>query len=158
MPRSGRVKKRLLPPDPIYGNRLVTKFINKVMKKGKKTVAQKLVYKAFDRIKEKGKDPIEIFKDAVRNVQPMMQVKSRRVGGASYQVPTPVRGDKRISLAIRWLILEAKKRPNKEYHTFDQKLEAELLDAAQGQGGAVKRREVSHKMAEANKAFSHFRW
>ena len=158
MPRSGRVKKRLLPPDPIYGNRLVAKFINKVMKKGKKTVAQKLVYKAFDRIKEKGKDPIEIFKDAVRNVQPMMQVKSRRVGGASYQVPTPVRGDKRISLAIRWLILEAKKRPNKEYNTFDQKLEAELLDAAQGQGGAVKRREVSHKMAEANKAFSHFRW
>lgn len=158
MPRSGRVKKRLLPLDPIYGNRLVTRLINRVMRQGKKTVAQKLVYKAFDRIKEKGRDPIEILKEAVKNVQPMMQVKSRRVGGASYQVPTPVKGDKRTSLAIRWLILEARKRPNSQYHTFDQKLEAELLDAAQGQGGTVRRREVAHKMAEANKAFSHFRW
>ena len=158
MPRSGRVKKRILLPDPIYGNRLVTRLVNRVMKQGKKTVAQRLVYKAFARIKEKGKDPVEVFKEAVKNVQPMMQVKPRRVGGASYQVPMPVKGDKRIALAIRWLILEARKRPNKEYHTFDQKLEAELLDAAQGQGGAVKKREIAYKMAEANRAFSHFRW
>lgn len=158
MSRSGRVKKKVLPPDPIYGNRLVTRLINRVMKQGKKAVAQRLVYRAFDQIKEKGQDPAEVLKEAVKNAQPLMQVRPRRVGGASYQVPTPVKGDKRVSLAIRWLIFEAKKRPNAEYHTFDQKLAAELLDASLGEGGAVKRKEMAHKMAEANKAFSHFRW
>lgn len=158
MPRSGRVKKRLLPKDPLYGNRLVTRLINRVMKEGKKSVAQKLVYKAFEQIKEKNKDPIEVFERAVKNVQPLMEVRPRRVGGASYQVPMQVRGERRISLAIRWLVLEARKRSNKEYHTFNQKLAAELLDASQNQGGAVKRKEISHKMAEANKAFAHFRW
>lgn len=158
MPRSGRVKKRLIPPDPIYGNRLVTRLINRVMKDGKASVAQKLVYKALEQIKEKGKEPVEVFKEAVQNVQPLMTVRPRRVGGASYQVPTPVKGDRRISLAIKWLILEARKRPNREYHTFDQKLAAEILDASERQGGAVKKKEVVHKMAEANKAFAHFRW
>lgn len=158
MPRSGRVKKKLLPKDPLYGNRLVTRFINRVMKKGKKSVAQKLVYRAFEQIRKKGKDPIEVFEKAVRNAQPLMEVKPRRVGGASYQVPMPVRGDRRISLAIRWLIFEAGKRPNSQYHTFDQKLAAEFEDASQGEGGAVRRKEISHKMAEANRAFAHFRW
>ena len=158
MPRSGRVKKRILPKDPLYQSRLVTRLINRVMREGKKSLAQKLVYQAFDQIKEKGKDPLEVLKEAVKNAQPFMEVRPRRVGGASYQVPTPVKGDRRISLAIRWLILEARKRPNKEYHTFDQKLAAELLDASRGQGGAVRRKELTHKMAEANKAFAHFRW
>lgn len=128
------------------------------MKDGKASVAQKLVYKALEQIKEKGKEPVEVFKEAVQNVQPLMTVRPRRVGGASYQVPTPVKGDRRISLAIKWLILEARKRPNREYHTFDQKLAAEILDASERQGGAVKKKEVVHKMAEANKAFAHFRW
>lgn len=128
------------------------------MREGKKTVAQKLVYSAFGQIKEKGKDPIEVLKEAVKNAQPLMEVRPRRVGGASYQVPMPVKGDRRTSLAIRWLILEARKRPNSQYHTFDQKLAAELLDASQGKGGAVRKRELIHKMAEANKAFAHFRW
>ena len=158
MPRSGRVKKKLLTPDPLYGSRLVTRLINRVMREGKKTVAQKLVYSAFGQIKEKGKDPIEVLKEAVKNAQPLMEVRPRRVGGASYQVPMPVKGDRRTSLAIRWLILEARKRPNSQYHTFDQKLAAELLDASQGKGGAVRKRELIHKMAEANKAFAHFRW
>lgn len=158
MPRPRKVKKRVLTKDPIYNNHLVTKLTNCMMREGKKAVAQRLVYKAFDQIREKGKDPIETFKEAVKNVQPLMEVRPRRVGGASYQIPTPVRGDRRVSLAIKWVILEAKKRPNSQYHTFDQKLAAELLDASQGEGGAVRRKELSHKMAEANKAFAHFRW
>lgn len=158
MPRSGKVKKRALLPDKIYNSCLVTRLINRVMKKGKKNVAQKLVYKALERIKEKGREPIEVLREAIKNTGPLMEVRPRRVGGASYQVPMPVRGERRISLAIRWLILEARKRPSRDYHTFDQKLADELLDASEGKGGAVRKKELTHKMAEANKAFAHFRW
>lgn len=159
MPRSGPVKKRVLPPDPIYKSRLVTRLINRVMKDGKKTIAQKHVYKAFELIAEKTKEnPLEIFTKALDNIKPKMEVRPRRVGGAAYQVPIPVRGDRRESLAIRWLVLYARQRPNKEYHSFYEKLAAEILDAYQNQGGAVKKKEEVHRMAEANKAFAHFRW
>lgn len=159
MPRTGRVKKRILPPDPIYQSRLVTQLINRVMQRGKKTVAQNHVYQAFEQIKEKtGKNPLEIFQKALENVKPSMEVRPRRVGGASYQVPMPVRGDRRESLAIRWLLQAAQARPNKEYHTFDKKLVAELLAAYENEGGAVRKKEETHKIAEANKAFAHFRW
>ncbi|MGB9911427.1 MAG: 30S ribosomal protein S7 [Microgenomates group bacterium] len=159
MPRSGPVKKRVLPPDPIYNSRLVTRLINRVMKDGKKTIAQKHVYKAFEIIKEKtGKNPLEIFTQALENIKPTMEVRPRRVGGAAYQVPMPVRGSRRESLAIRWLVLYARQRPNKEYHHFYEKLAAEIMDAFQNQGGAVKKKEEVHRMAEANKAFAHFRW
>ena len=159
MPRSGRIKKRVLPKDPIYQSRLVTRLINRVMERGKKTVAQKLVYQAFEKIeKEAKKDPLEVFQGALENVKPSMEVRSRRVGGASYQVPIPVRGDKKESLAIRWLIQAAKARANKEYKTFDKKLAAEILDASKREGGAVRRKEEVHKVADANKAFAHFRW
>lgn len=159
MPRTGRVKKRVLPPDPVYGDRLVTRFINRVMQRGKKTVATKHFYHAFEMIKDKTKkEPLEIFHQAVENVKPVMEVRPRRVGGASYQVPIPVKGDRRESLAIRWLILAAQARPNREYQTFAEKLAAELVDAANNTGGAVKKKADIHRMAEANRAFSHFRW
>ncbi len=159
MPRSGRVKKRTLSPDPIYDSRLVTRLINRVMKKGKKTIAQKHVYGAFDLIRRKAKaEPLEIFSQAVENVKPIMEVRPRRVGGASYQVPMPVRGDRRESLAIQWLVLAARARSSKEHHTYQEKLAAELLDASKNSGGAVKKKETIHRMAEANKAFAHFRW
>lgn len=159
MPRSGPVKKRILPPDPIYNSRLVTRLINRVMKDGKKTVAQKQVYKAFELIAQQTKkNPLEIFTKALDNIKPTMEVRPRRVGGAAYQVPMPVRGDRRESLAIRWLVLYARQRPNSQYHHFYEKLAAEILDAFQNQGGAVKKKEEVHRMAEANKAFAHFRW
>lgn len=159
MPRGKKVfKKRPWLPDPIYNNRLLSRLINRVMKDGKKTVAQKQVYKAFEIIESYKKDPLEIFQEALKNISPQMEVKPRRIGGAAYQVPLPVKGDRRTSLAIRWLIFEARKRPNKDYHTFAEKLAAELLDAYQNTGGAVKRKEISQKMAEANRAFAHFRW
>ena len=159
MPRKGPIKKKILPPDSIYQSRLVTRLINRVMKDGKKTTAQKQVYKAFELIKEKTqKHPLEIFTKALENVKPAMEVRPRRVGGAAYQVPMPVRGERRESLAIRWLVLYARQRPNSEYHHFYEKLAAEILDASQNQGGAVKKKEEVHRMAEANKAFAHFRW
>lgn len=159
MPRTGRVKKRVLPPDPIYQSRLVARLINRVMQRGKKAVAQRHVYRAFDQVKEKtGKNPLEVFQRALDNIKPSMEVRPRRVGGASYQVPMPVRGDRRESLAIRWLIKAAQARPNKEYHTFDKKLTAELLAAANNEGGAMRKKEEVHRIAEANKAFAHFRW
>lgn len=159
MPRTGKVKKRVLPPDPIYQSRLVTRLTNRIMQRGKKTVAQKHVYRAFEQIKENtGKNPLEIFQKALDNVKPLMEVHPRRVGGASYQVPMPVRGDRRESLAIHWVIKAAQARPNKEYHTFDKKLAAELLAAYKNEGGAVKKKEEVHRIAEANKAFAHFRW
>lgn len=145
-------------PDPIYGSKLVMHFINRLMRDGKKQIAQKLVYKTFEQLKGKGQDPVKTFEAAIQNVGPRMEVRPRRVGGASYQVPMEVRGDRRTSLAIRWLIEAAKKRPNREYHTFDAKLSAELFDAAQNQGEAIRKRDLTHKMAEANKAFAHFRW
>jgi small subunit ribosomal protein S7 len=146
-------------PDPIYHSIQVSKLVNRVMQRGKKTTAQKQVYSAFTKIKTTtGKDPLEVFEQAIDQIIPKMEVRSRRVGGAAYQVPMPVRGPRAYSLAIRWLVAEANKRSNKEYHTFCDKLVAEIIDATKGEGGAIKRKITSHKMAEANKAFAHFRW
>lgn len=159
VPRSGKVEKRKLAPDPIYNSRLVIRFINRVMRDGKKTIAQNLVYKALEQIeKNAGKNPLTIFETAVSNASPKMEVRPRRIGGASYQIPVEVRGDRREALAIRWLINAARSRSNKEYHTFDQKLAAELLDASENKGVAIKKKEDILRAAEANKAFSHFRW
>lgn len=160
MSRGGRIKKRLLPPDPIHANRLVTRLVNRVMKDGKKTVAQKQVYKAMELLSEglgKG-EPVELVRKALDNIKPVMEVRSRRVGGAAYQVPVPVKGDRRETLAIRWLVTVARKLPNKEFHTFAEKLAAELKNAYNGEGMSVKKRNDMHKSAEANKAFAHFRW
>ena len=158
MSRSGKIKKHSIEVDPIYNNRLLARFINRVMRDGKKSVAQHEVYKAMEIIKKQNKDPLEIFQAALLNISPRMEVKSRRVGGASYQVPTEVRGERKISLSIRWLIEAARKRSNKEYHTFADKLSAELLDAYHNAGEAIRKRDLMHRMAEANKAFAHFRW
>ncbi len=156
--RGKRTKKVLLPADPMYGNRLVSRLINRIMFSGKKRVAESVVYKSFDLIKEKGEDPVKIYELAVMTVGPKMEVRPRRVGGASYQVPSEVRGDRRIALALRWIVQYAKKRSNKEYHTFAEKLAAELLDGAKGVGEAIKKRDTVHRMAEANRAFAHFKW
>lgn len=156
--RGKRVTKKLLSSDPVYSNRLLTRFINRVMKQGKKSVAEALVYKALDIIKSKNEDPIKIFETAIQNVGPKMEVRTRRVGGASYQVPTEVRGDRRVALAIRWIVEFAKKRSNKEFHTYAEKLAVELMEAAVNQGEAIKRRDTVHRMADANKAFAHFKW
>lgn len=158
MPRAGRIKKPLLSPDPIYGNRLVSRFINRVMINGKKRAAERQVYKALESIKLKGEDPVKVFELAISTVGPKMEVRPRRVGGASYQVPMEVRGDRRVALAIRWIIALAKKRSNKEYKSYAEKLAAELLDAAKGVGEAIKKRDTIHRMAEANRAFAHFKW
>ncbi len=160
MPRRGRIKKKLLLTDPLYSSRQVMRLVNKVMKDGKKQIAYNNIYNAFQIIKEKMKtdEPVGILRQAIENVKPSVEVRSRRVGGAAYQVPMPVRGDRRESLAIRWLILEARKRPNKEYHTFSEKLAAELIEASKNEGGAVKKKGDNYRMAEANKAFAHFRW
>lgn len=157
--RSKRAKKRTLKPDPIYNSQLVTRLINRIMKQGKKSAAEKIVYRAFSAIKEKTKkDPLEIFTRALENTKPDMEVRPRRVGGASYQVPSPVRGDRKESLAISWLITAAHNRPSKEYRTYEEKLVAEIIDASNNQGNAVRRKQEIHRMAEANKAFAHFRW
>lgn len=156
--RGKRTYKKLLPPDPVYGNRLLARLINRVMVSGKKRTAEALVYKALDIIQSKGEDPIKVVETALNNVGPKMEVRTRRVGGASYQVPTEVRGDRRVALAIRWMVEFAKKRSNKEYHTYADKLAVELMEAANNQGEAIKRRDTVHRMADANKAFAHFRW
>lgn len=156
--RGKRVKKELLDADPVYGNRLVSRFINRVMKSGKKSVAESLIYKAFDIIKSQGEDPVKVLETAINTVSPKMEVRARRMGGASYQVPIEVRGDRRIALAIRWIVTFAKKRPNKEYKTFAEKLAVELTDASKGVGEAIKKRDLVHRMAEANRAFAHFKW
>lgn len=158
MPRKGSIKPKKVEPDSIYKNKLVTKFINRSMKDGKKSVARKHVYKAFENIKKKKKDPIKVFTKALDNIRPTMEVRSRRVGGAAYQVPMPVRGSRRDSLAIRWLIKAARSRSNSNYKTFADKLTVELLEAVKGEGGAVKKRQDVERQAEANRAFSHFRW
>ena len=156
MPRRGNVPKREILPDPIYGSVLVTKLVNSIMLDGKKGVAQKVVYGAFQIVEEKtGKSGLEAFQQAMENVMPAVEVKSRRVGGATYQVPMEVRPERQISLSIRWLINYARSRGEKG---MTSKLSAELLDAYNGRGGAVKKREDTHRMAEANKAFAHFRW
>lgn len=157
--RSKKAEKIILDPDPLYGSRLVTRFINKIMKDGKKSIAQALVYEAFDEIKEKTKqNPIEVFEKALSNVSPKMEVKARRVGGASYQVPIEVRGDRKEALSIRWILSGARAKSNKEFHGFGKKLAAELMDAANNAGSAIKKRDDMQKTANANRAFSHFRW
>lgn len=156
MPRKGSVPKRDVLPDPVYHSKTVTKFINKVMLSGKKSVAQRVVYDAFETIREKtGKDPLEIFETALKNVMPVLEVRARRVGGANYQVPVEVRPERRQTLGIRWLVNYARLRSEK---TMDARLSAELMDAANNVGASIKKKEDTHKMAEANKAFAHYRW
>jgi small subunit ribosomal protein S7 len=156
MPRRREIAKREILPDPKYNNVLVAKFINNLLKKGKKSVADSILYGAFDIIEEKMKEsPVVVFERAVDNVKPVVEVKSRRVGGSTYQVPTEVSQTRRLALAIRWLINSAKNRSEKTMH---EKLAAEFIDAANNRGTAVKKREDTHKMAEANKAFAHYRF
>ncbi len=158
MPRAGRINKPLPLPDPVYGNRTITRMINRVMERGKKRLAERLVYDALDIIKESGEDPIKVLENSIQTVGPKMEVRPRRVGGASYQVPMEVRGDRRVALAIRWITAFAKKRSNKEFRSYSAKLAAEIVDGAKGVGEAIKKRDTVHRMAEANKAFAHFRW
>ena len=156
MPRRGFVPKRDVLPDPVYNSKLVTKLINNIMEDGKKGVAQKIVYDAFDIVKEKtGKHPAEAFEEAMEAVMPVLEIKSRRVGGANYQVPMEVRPERRQTLGLRWITTYSRARGEK---TMKERLAGEILDALNGAGGAVKKREDVHKMAEANKAFAHFRW
>ena len=154
--RKRRAEKRDVLADPIYNSKLVTKLINQVMNDGKKGTAQTILYDAFDIIKEKtNKDPMEVFEKAMENIKPALEVKSRRVGGANYQVPIEVRGDRSQALALRWLVNYARLRGG---HSMAEKLANEIMDAAEGTGAAVKKREDTHRMAEANKAFAHYRW
>lgn len=156
MPRKGHVPRRDVLPDPVYSSELVTRFTNKVMLKGKKSLAQSIVYNAMEAMGQKaGKDPLELFDTAVKNAMPMLEVRPRRVGGATYQVPMEVRPERRQSLAIRWLVSYARARSER---TMEERLAGELLDAANNAGGAIKRKEEVHKMAEANKPFAHYRW
>ncbi|MCD8004564.1 MAG: 30S ribosomal protein S7 [Oscillospiraceae bacterium] len=156
MPRRGNVPKREVLPDPLYNSVLVTKLINSIMLDGKKGVAQKVVYGAFDIVKDKtGKDPLEVYTQALENIMPSLEVKARRVGGATYQVPVEVRPARRQTLGLRWLTTYSRKRSEK---TMKERLAAELMDAANNTGSAVKKREDTHKMAESNKAFAHYRW
>ena len=156
MPRRREVPIRKIIPDSKYNSVLVSQFINKIMHDGKKSVAEKIMYQAFDIIEEKTKKaPLEVFEQAVDNIKPMIEVKSRRVGGSTYQVPTEIRPARRTALGIRWIIMFARKRSEQG---MSKKLAGELLDAANRRGGAAKKREDTHKMAEANKAFAHFRW
>jgi len=159
MARKGTTRQRPTEPDPIYGSRFVAKLINRSMYDGKKSVVQKEVYGAMDLIKEKTKeDPIKVFDRALENIKPTMEVRAKRVGGAAYQVPQAVRGARKDSLAIRWLVEVSNKRSNSEFHTYAEKLAAEIIDASKGEGGAVKKRQEIERIAESNKAFSHFRW
>jgi len=159
MSRSGKIKKRETTPDPIYNDLVVASFVNRTMRSGKKSAAQKQIYGALEIIKEKLKqDPLIAFHQAIENVKPQMEVRSRRLGGAAYQVPMPVRGERKQSLAIRWIVQSARKKPNKEFHSFAEKLSSELIDAFNNTGSAIKKKEDTHRMAEANKAFAHFRW
>lgn len=156
MPRKGHVPKREVLPDPVYNDIAVTKLINKIMLKGKKGVAQRICYGAFDIIKEKtGRDPLEVFREGLNNVMPVLEVKARRVGGATYQVPVEVRPERRQALGLRWLVGYARKRSER---TMRERLAAEILDATNNLGAAVKKKDDTHKMAEANKAFAHYRW
>ncbi len=159
MARRGFVKPREISPDPIYQSALVSKLINKSMIDGKKSTVRKQIYRAFEIIKEKtGEDPLKVFIRALENIKPTMEVRPRRVGGAAYQVPMSVRGPRRESLGIRWLVNAARNRSNTEFHTYAEKLAAEILDAQKGEGNAVKKRQEVERVAEANRAFAHFRW
>jgi len=156
MPRRKRPAKRELIPDPKYGSVLVTQFINGLMRKGKKSLAEKIFYRALRLIEEKiGADGLEVFKKAINNVKPVLEVKSRRVGGATYQVPIEVRPERRTALAIRWIIGFAKERGE---HTMEERLAMELIQASRNEGASIKKKEDTHRMAEANKAFAHYRW
>ena len=156
MPRRGNIAKRDVLPDPLYNSKLVTRLINNVMYDGKKGVAQKIVYGAFDIIREKtGKEPLEVFEQAMENVMPQLEVKARRVGGATYQVPMEVRPERRQTLGLRWMTNHSRLRSEK---TMKERLAGEILDAVNGAGGAAKKRDDTHKMAEANRAFAHYRW
>ncbi|MCR5004495.1 MAG: 30S ribosomal protein S7 [Clostridiales bacterium] len=156
MPRRGHITKREVLPDPVYGSKVVTKLINNIMLDGKKGTAQKIVYGAFTRIGEKtGKEPLEVFETAMNNIMPVLEVKARRVGGATYQVPMEVRPDRRQTLGLRWLTAFSRARSEK---TMEERLANEIMDAANNTGSSVKRKEDTHRMAEANKAFAHFRF
>ncbi len=156
MPRKGHIQKRDVLADPVYKNKIVTKLINNIMLDGKKGTAQKIVYGAFEEIAAKsGKDAVEVFEEAMNNIMPQLEVKARRIGGATYQVPIEVRPDRRQALALRWLTLYSRKRGEK---TMKERLANEILDASNNTGAAVKKKEDMHKMAEANKAFAHYRW
>ena len=156
MPRRAKVQKREIMPDPRFGNRTLSRFINKIMYGGKKGTAERVVYGALDRVgAQTRRDPIEVFEQAMRNATPVLEVKPRRVGGSTYQVPVEIRGDRRQSLAMRWLINSARSRSGR---SMAEKLAAELLDASNNTGATIKRREDVHRMAEANKAFAHYRW
>ena len=156
MPRRGQISKRDVLPDPLYNSKLVTKLVNNIMYDGKKGVAQRIVYEAFDIIKEKsGSDPLEQFQKALENIMPTLEVKARRVGGSTYQVPIEVRADRKQTLGLRWLINYSRARGEKK---MSERLAAEIMDAVNGTGAAVKKREDTHKMAEANKAFAHYRY
>jgi len=156
MPRRGTVKKKKPKPDHFYNSTLISIFVNTILKKGKKNLAQKIVYTAMERVKQKAKeDPLKMFEKAVENVRPVLETKSRRVGGATYQVPIEVSLNRSTSLAVRWLVRYARDRAGK---SMEEKLSAEILDAASNRGGAVKKKEDIHKMAESNRAFAHYRW
>ena len=156
MPRRGHITKREVLPDPLYGSKVVTKLINNIMLDGKKGVAQKIVYGAFNRIETKtGKNPVEVFENAMNNIMPVLEVKARRVGGATYQVPMEVRPDRRQTLGLRWLTSYSRNRGEK---TMEERLANEIMDAANNAGASVKKKEDTHRMAEANKAFAHFRF
>ena len=156
MSRRHRAEKREINPDPKYGDVVITKFMNAVMREGKKSVAERIVYDALDRMESRAKqDPLQLFRQALENVMPAVEVRSRRVGGATYQVPVEVRAERRQALAIRWIIAAARARNE---HTMIERLSGESLDAANNRGAAVKKREDTHRMAEANRAFSHYRW
>jgi len=156
VPRKGYIAKREVLPDPIYNDKVVAKLVNNIMQDGKKGVAQKICYDAFDIIKEKtSKDPMEVFEQAMNNIMPVLEVKARRVGGATYQVPMEVRPERRQTLGLRWLVDSSRKRGER---TMKERLAGELLDATNNMGGAFKKKEDTHKMAEANKAFAHYRW
>ena len=156
MPRRGFIAKRDVLPDPIYNSKVVTKLVNNIMLDGKKSIAQEIVYDAFDIIKEKEqKDPLGVFEAALENIMPVLEVKARRVGGATYQVPLEIRPERRQTLGLRWLVTYARKRHEK---TMAEKLAGEIIDAINNAGGAFKKKEETHRMAEANKAFAHYRW
>lgn len=165
MPRTGKIEKRKISPDPAYENPWIAKLVNKIMVSGKKSLAQKIVYEAFENIKKQGKDPLETFEKALENIMPKMEIRPRRVGGASYMIPMEVRGSRRQSLGLSWLVIAARTHHPSEFQDKPKnkpimiaKLTAEILEAAEGKGKAVSKKEEIHRMAEANKAFAHFRW
>lgn len=156
MPRRSRAERREIPPDPRYGSRTLNMFINKVMQRGKRSLAERIVYEALDRVATQTRRPaLDVFEQALRNATPVVEVKPRRVGGATYQVPVDIRAERRLSLAMRWLVNAARNRSGR---SMVDKLAAELIDAASGQGATIKRKEDTHRMAEANRAFVHYRW